>query len=283
MIRLEEGVDRHLPVDARPERPGLEVVPPLEPEARELGGEPAQVGVDVDRRLGLGGCGPHPDEPVLLDHRKRPQGVLLAGELRKALLAGDVDQAAVEAVSPPVVGTGERALPAPAAIDHPRPAVTADVGERPERAGRGADQEDRHARVVVGQVVAGGGDPAGEPDQERVLAEEDALLERQPLLRRVGRDRVREHRLRHRGRAGVEVVAEAARQLRAGLRPHRAPARGGGPRDRCAARPGSGRTRTFRRAWWPPVGADPARRRRRLPRAACDAKRRVWNQADGSA
>jgi len=32
-----------------------------------------------------------------------------------------------------------------------------------------------------------------------------------------------------------------------------------------------------------PSAPGPARRRRRLPRAARDAKRRVWNQPDGSA
>src|SRR5690606_15659331 len=92
---------------------------------------------------------------------------------------------AVEVEGPGVVGASEAALPAAGAVlalalqqharrvrgaaaavvaDQPPPAVRADVVKRPDRIGRGADDQDRIVGDVVGDVAADLGDlldPAG--------------------------------------------------------------------------------------------------------------------------
>src|SRR2546430_732335 len=102
--------------------------------------------------------------------------MILPGEPRKTFLSRNVDEPAVEVVGPAVVRAAERSLALTAAVDHPCTPVPADVREGVQRARLAPHDEDRHARVVVGQIVAGGGEPPGEPDQERVLTDEESAL-----------------------------------------------------------------------------------------------------------
>src|SRR5262249_57208404 len=124
---------------------GVEVGIAPEAGARDLGGEPAQEMVDVDRRVGHARDGPHPDEPVSLRHREGQQRVLLAGKTGEALRTGNVDEPAVEGVGPAVVRAAERALAASAAFEDARAAVPTDVRERMQRAPLAPEHEDRHA------------------------------------------------------------------------------------------------------------------------------------------
>ena len=207
-------------------------MPALEAKALELRAEAREVRVDVDGNR----VRPHPDEPVLLDDRERPEPVLVPRQTREALLARNVDEGAVEIVGPAVIRACEGPLDA-AALGHARPAVAADVGERVQPARCRSHQQDRRAGVVVGQVRARRRELAREGDEQRALPEEHALLQSQALLGGVRGDRVPEHGVGHRGRAGVEVVEKPLHELRAGVRSHGS-CRGPQPAGGCNPSPG---------------------------------------------
>jgi len=67
------------------------------------------------------------------------------------------DQPPIRRIAPRMVGTGQHLGAAAGPIHEPRPAVTADIGERPHLAIIAADDDHAFAEIIEAMPVAGAG------------------------------------------------------------------------------------------------------------------------------
>ena len=90
--------------------------------------------------------------------------------------------------------------------------MPADIEEGPERAVLAAHHQDRHAAQIVGAVVAGIGQLAGEAEEQRVAAKEHVLLALRLPGAGVGRNGIEIDGLRQFRRAALDEVNHTARE-----------------------------------------------------------------------
>ena len=136
----------------------------VEAVASELGRQAGQVVVYIDAAA-RGRF--HPDQAVPLDGGQLPQAVLGALDTVEVLGMGNADQRPIQVVGPGMVGAFEMLTNVAAAVGDTRSTVPADVDEGLEDAVLVAHHQDGNAGVVVGEVVAGVGDAAGQAHQQR--------------------------------------------------------------------------------------------------------------------
>ena len=126
----------------------------------------------------------------------------------EAHLVGGAQKLAGEIVGPAVIGTGEGPRVA-AARGHRRAAMAADVGEGHHPPVGAAGHQHRHAGHVLGEIVAGLGQPRGEAHEDRLVAEQPLALQAGALAAGIGRDAVAEHVARQVGRAAVDMSEQS--------------------------------------------------------------------------
>ena len=110
-------------------------------------------------------------------------------------------------VGPAVIGADEGAGVA-AALRHRRAAMAADVGEGADLAVGAAGHQHRHAGHVLGEIVAGLGEPRRQAHEDRPLAEQPITLQAGALAAGIGRDAVAEHGVREVGGAAVDMAQQ---------------------------------------------------------------------------
>ena len=209
VIALEEGVDRELPVDARidairrKERIGLGL------ERREIGGDRAEPGIDVDHHAlaGRHRLGPHEQQAVFLDRRQAHQPVACEIESGEAHLVGGAQKLAGGVVGPAVIGAGEGPRVA-AALRHRRAAMAADIGEGAHLAVGAARHQHRHAGDILGDVVARLGEPRREAHEDRPIAEQPLAFQRRAFAAGIVDRAVAKQRVGEVGGAAVDMAEQ---------------------------------------------------------------------------
>ena len=180
VIGLHEIVDQHLPVVRLVELdpaddfhlvhlPGREFLGERRERLRERRGIAAQI--DEDEAV--------PD--LAAEGRQR---TILMLEAFRLVHQGRGHQRAVERIGPFVVGTGNRAAALRTAAEQ-HPSVTADGGKRAHFARLAAHDQQRLARDVDAEAVAGMRDFRGAADRDPVAPEDALALEREDLGRGV--------------------------------------------------------------------------------------------------
>ncbi len=146
-----------------------------EPEVPDLLAGATQPGVGVDGLLALG---PHEHQTEGLLDRHGDQAEARPVQAGEAIVAvGRGDQPALEVVGPTVETAAEAAGPLSRRLDEGRPAVAADVEERPEGPVLAANDHDGHSSDIHRQVVAGLGEVRRHTDRVGLTAEHQLLLE----------------------------------------------------------------------------------------------------------
>jgi len=209
VIRLEEGVDDHLPVHLALDHPALVKMVAGTVIAFEFRPQAVQMGVDVET---LARPRPDPDHAGLLHHRQRPEPVLFQLEVGEAMALRHAGETAVETIRPAVVGTDEVLADASAAADQPRATVAADVDEGADPSVPIAQHHDRHAGKIVGQIVAGLRHLTREPDQQGITPKQHLPLQLQDGTVGVDAGGVSGHLVRQTGRPGRNVPKERSGQ-----------------------------------------------------------------------
>ena len=209
MIALEEGIDRELPVDAGRDAVDREDRKRVEPQRREVVGEGAQLGIDVDR-AGLALAQRrrlHEHHAMLLGGRQAHQAVRREIHAGEACLVGRAQQAAGPVIGPGVVGADEDAGIA-AALGNRCAAMAADIGEGAKRAVAAAGQQHRHAGDILGQVIARLGQPGRQAHEDRARAEQPVALEHRAFAAGIGAHAIAEHRAGEVGGTAVDMAEQ---------------------------------------------------------------------------
>jgi len=121
-------------------------------------------------------------EPVPGFERNGEQAVIFGREARIFMAMGHADQPPVAGIAPRVIGAGQHLGAAGLAVDQPRPAVAADVGEGPRLSVVAANDDHALAEIVEAAPVARVRDIARVADDLRRLAQEGLLLRGKELL-----------------------------------------------------------------------------------------------------
>ena len=129
-----------------------------------------------------------------IERHHRPAEPGLAADLRQlVILLAETDvarhrrrpaQRPVEIIAPAMIGADDRAAIA-GALQERRHAMAAHVGHRPQFAVLAADDDNRFARQLIGQVVAGVRQRAGAPDADPLAGEDVFQLALEEPLARV--------------------------------------------------------------------------------------------------
>ena len=181
--------------------------------------------------IGLGRTNIRPWRSAAGSAHQPVAGKVEAGE---AHLVGGAQKLAGEIVGPAVIGADEGAGIA-AALRHRRAAMAADVGEGPDLAVGAAGHQHRHAGHVLGEVVAGLGQPRRQAHEDRPLAEQPVALQAGALAAGIGRDAVAEHGVRQVGGAAVDMAEQPPPDGQFFLSVHGGILVAGGARLQCAS------------------------------------------------
>ncbi len=106
-----------------------------------------------------------------------------------------------------MIGAGEGPRVA-AALRHRRAAMAADIGEGPHHAVGATRHQHRHARDILGEVVAGLGEPRRQAHEDRLLAKQPLALQRGALTAGIVDRAVAEERVGEIGGASVDMAEQ---------------------------------------------------------------------------
>ena len=191
VIALEEGVDGELPVDARrdavgrEDRIGLQLAAPRGRAPARRDRRRCRSPRSRLRAIGLGRTNIMPWRSAA-GRRTRPW--LARSMPAKPTLSVVPKKLAGGVVGPAVIGADEGAGVA-AALRHRRAAMAADVGEGSDLAVGAAGHQHRHAGHVLGEIVAGLGQPRRQAHEDRPVAEQPVTLQAGALAAGIGRRR----------------------------------------------------------------------------------------------
>ena len=116
-------------------------------------------------------------------------------------------------VAPTVIRADEAAFHVTASPGDVCPPMAADVQEGTHITVAATHHQNRDAAGVVGEIVAGFWNPAGEPHHQWIAAKQNLHLAIQPMGIRVVGGGIRGHIVREAGGTGIDVLEQFVRQL----------------------------------------------------------------------
>ena len=147
-------------------------------ELAQLRAKAFEVVVDVNRRVALRS---HPYDPVLLGQGAFLKAAGVWVKPAETFLMGQFRQPPIEGEGPGVIGTDKAAFGVAAALRQAGAAMLAGVDKGARPAILAAHDQQWHAGVVIGDIVARSAQVATHRDDDRLVAEQGLAFSREPL------------------------------------------------------------------------------------------------------